>query len=129
MSDKNPSNSNRCFFFLCLQQMKHIDFNLAFLLIGIVTGISNIFFYCYFGKLSTDCYSEIPGLLFESDWYLLSVCKQKYILLMIQNAQIPLYYHGYKMAVLDLRTFSMVIVKFSFVIAFDYFFLNLESPS
>lgn len=74
-----------------------------------MTGVSNIFFYCYFGKLSTECYSKMPGCLFESNWQTLTVDMQKYVLLMIQNAQPPLYYHGFKVAVLNLETFMKVI--------------------
>lgn len=88
--------------------MKHIDFSLIVLLVSFFVGASNLFIDCFFGKLATESFLEMADCLFESDWQSLSIEFQKYFILMISNAQIPLYYHGFGLAVLNLETFSNV---------------------
>lgn len=87
--------------------MKHIDFNLGILLLATLTGASNLFIYCFFGKLATDCYEKMNKCLFESNWQALSIDLQKYFILMIGNTQKPLYY-GFNIATLNLETFCAV---------------------
>lgn len=91
------------------QQLKHINFSVILLLIGVLVGIATLFLYCYFGALVIECYDEMPKCLFESNWQGLSVDLQKYFILMIGNANRPLYYHGFGFTILDLKTFSSLI--------------------
>lgn len=74
------------------------------------TALSNFFIYCYFGKLATKSFEDMPDLLYESNWQTFPIRLQKYIILMIGNMQRPLYYHGFGMVLLDLGTFSKVRV-------------------
>lgn len=67
---------------------------------------SNLFLYCYFGKLATE--SQNSWCLYETNWQNLPLDLQKYFILMIANVQKPLHYHGFKIAVLDLETFTNV---------------------
>lgn len=91
------------------QQIKHINFSVTLLLIGVLVGIATLFLYCYFGALVIECYDEMPKCLFESNWQGLSVDLQKYFILMIGNANRPLHYHGFGFTTLDLKTFSSLI--------------------
>lgn len=75
---------------------------------SVVAGISNLFCFCYFGKLSIDSYEKMVDCVFETNWYDAPVELQKYFIMMIANMQRPLHYHGFKVAVLDLETFSAV---------------------
>lgn len=71
-------------------------------------AIANLFLYCFFGKLATESFQEMADSLSESNWLNLDVALQKYYILMIRNAQIPLEYSGFGIAPLNLITFSKV---------------------
>lgn len=85
-----------------------MDANFAIIFVGFLTSGANLFVYCFFGKLATDSYGEMATCLFESNWQVLPIDLRKYLILMIGNAQRPLYYHGFKIAVLNLETFLKV---------------------
>lgn len=89
--------------------MKHIDFSAVLLLTGGLVAMANLFLYCFFGKVATDSYQEILVCLFASNWPELPVHLQKYLIIVIANAQRPLRYHGFGFAFLDLETFSKLI--------------------
>lgn len=72
-------------------------------------ALSNLFCYCYFGVAATESYEEMSNGLYNSKWSELSVDLQKYFVVMIANAQRPLYYDGFGIAVLDLQTFAKLI--------------------
>lgn len=91
-----------------MQQLQHPDFELVVLFVAIIVGVSNMFLYCFFGKLSTDSFMKMCQCLFESNWFKIQVDLQKYFILMIADAQKPLYYHGFHMAILNLETFAAV---------------------
>lgn len=90
------------------KELKHIDFDLCILLTGAVTCILLIFLYCLFGKIATESFENMSNCLYESKWNELSPNLQKYFVLMIGNAQIPVYYHGFDLIILNLETFSIV---------------------
>lgn len=90
--------------------MKHLDENVLILVLGLFTAAINLFAYCFFGKLTTDSYGGMAKSLFESNWQVLSLDLQKCYILMIGNAQKPLCYHGFRIAVLNLETFLKVNV-------------------
>lgn len=91
-----------------LQQREHINFGVAFLLLGALVGVMNLFIYCYFGKLATESFEKMADCLYESNWMDLNVGLQKYLILMIANTQRPIYYHGFRIAILDSTTFIVV---------------------
>lgn len=64
-----------------------------------------LFLYCYFGKLAIDSFAKMPDCVFKMNWQKLPVRLQKYIILMIADLQIPICYSGFKVAIVDLRTF------------------------
>lgn len=70
-----------------------------------------MFLYCFFGKLASESFEQMADCLYECNWYGLPVGLQKYFILMIGNAQRPLYYHGFGIAVLNLKTFSKVSTR------------------
>lgn len=76
--------------------------------ITLSAGLSHLFVYCFFGKLATESFEKMAYCLYESNWYGLSVDLQKNFILMIENAQIPIFYHGFEMLVLNLETFTQV---------------------
>lgn len=91
--------------------MRHIDINMGFLLIVVSIGGSNLFLYCFFGKVATESYRKMVDSLYEANWQILPIELQKYFILMIGNAQRPLYYSGFGVAVLNLKTFCKVRVS------------------
>lgn len=87
---------------------KHIDFDLVILLLGFSCSISNLFAYCYFGKLATESFEKMTECLYEYNWLDLPIELQKYFIIMIGNTQKPIYYHGFGFAILNLETFTQV---------------------
>lgn len=78
-------------------------------LVNTSVGVTNLFIYCYFGKLATESYEKMTDYLVQSNWYEHPNNLQKYLILIIANTQTPVVYHGFNIAVLDLQTFSKVI--------------------
>lgn len=62
-----------------------------------------------FGEMATASYANIADSIYESNWQDLNVGLQKYYILMIGNAQRPVYYHGLGIVILSLETFGNVI--------------------
>lgn len=88
--------------------MKHPDFHMVTMVVAIPVGISNLFVYCYFGKLATESHMKMSDCLYESNWLDLSPKLQKYFIIMIANTQRPIFYHGSGIAVMNLETFTRV---------------------
>lgn len=78
--------------------------------------MSNLFLYCFFGKVATESYEQISDCMFQANWVTLPVKYQKYFILMIGNSHRPFYFHGFKFAILNLETFTKVnkFIKFFF---------------
>lgn len=70
--------------------------------------MSALFLYAYFGTFATGVFEKYGDYLVESNWNEQSIEFQKYILLMIRNAQQPQSYKGNELFVLDLRCFAKV---------------------
>lgn len=85
-----------------------MDFTIATVGVGLVVFLSNLFLHCYFGELATESYDKMAESLNDINWTELPIETQKYIILMTANMQRPLHYHGFNVAVLDLKTFSTV---------------------
>lgn len=77
-----------------------------------MSGLSNLFVYCYFGKLATKSFESIADCLYETNWQDLPIDMQKHFILMIANYQKPIYYHGFGIAVLNLETFVKVRIQY-----------------
>lgn len=97
--------------FHVLQQLKHIDSNLAIALMGMYAGISNLFISCFFGKLATESYSKMTDYLLDTNWYEYPSNLQKYLVVMVANTQRPIVYHGFKIVILDLGSFTKANLK------------------
>lgn len=67
-----------------------------------------LFLYCYFGVLASESFEQMGETLYESNWPNLPISLQKYFAIMIANMQRPLYYDGFGVANLDLKTFIIV---------------------
>lgn len=95
-------------FFFNFQIFHHIHFGILFLIVGFSSSLSYLFLYCYFGKLATESFQKMTDCMFESNWQELPINLQKYLILMIANMQRPLHYHGSRIAVLNLVSFTKV---------------------
>lgn len=95
-----------------LQHLHDLDIAiLIHVLAAISTSGSNLFVYCYFGKLATDSYTRMAECLYDNDWVGIDIESQKFIILMIANIQKPIYYHGFGVIYLNLETFTDVSVE------------------
>lgn len=98
--------------------MKHPDVTIVNLLLLIGVALTNLLVFCFFGKMATESFEEISNSLYESIWQALDVKLQKYFIVIIGNMQIPIYYHGFGVIILNLDTFS----KFRHCIRHSSFF-------
>lgn len=96
-----------CTFQLDLQ-LQHMTKDLGIIVTIFMVTSCNLFIYCYFGKLATESYEEMACCLYNANWTDLSVNLQKYFIIMIANAQRPNKYHGFGVAILDLKLFMGV---------------------
>lgn len=71
-------------------------------------SLSTLFLYCYFGQVAGDCYDRMDITFYKSNWLNIPIELQKYFVIMIGNAQIPLNYHGFGIAFLNLNTYLRV---------------------
>lgn len=92
------------------QQVKHPNFNMTILFMAASIFLSNMFIYCFFGRLATDSFAKMADRLYEANWQVLPIELQKYFILMIANMQVPLEYSGLGIIVLNLETFCLVSV-------------------
>lgn len=88
--------------------MKHPDFSAFLVFVAISYGLSSLFVYCFFGKMATESYVQMADCLFDSKWFELPLQLQKYFIIMIKNAQRPMFFHCLGVIVLDLLTFTTV---------------------
>lgn len=77
-------------------------------LVTTMTGILTLFLYCYFGQLATEGFIQMSNVLYDSNWSHQSVQLQKCIVFMMSNMQKPLYFNGFGVANLNMRTFISV---------------------
>lgn len=91
--------------------MHHIDSSVAITLLATWAGISPLFVYCYFGKQATSSYEQMGNCLYNLNWIDLPIKLQKNLIVMIANMQKPIHYHGFKFAILDLKTFIQVRIS------------------
>ena len=74
--------------------------------------------------MATDSYKQMSDSVFEMNWPELPNSSQKFIILMIENMQKPLYYHGFGIVNLDLETFAKVKHSNSFGCKIKSIFVN-----
>ncbi|XP_031638083.1 odorant receptor 85c-like isoform X2 [Contarinia nasturtii] len=98
-----------CLIFQVDLEFKHPDAALAFLFLAIMVNLTNLFVYCYFGKLSSLSYEQMAYSLYEFNWQRLPVKLQKYLVLMIGNMHRPIFYHGFGFFILNLETFTKLL--------------------
>lgn len=104
----NSNLSFLSFIYFHVQKIKDIDFDIFLLLIALSTGCLSLFLLCFFGKMTTESYANVAASLYDFDWYELPISLQMHWLFMIRNAQRTLHYQGFRVATLDLETFSKV---------------------
>lgn len=104
------------------------------MIIGLAVGGSNLFMYCYFGHNATDSYTAIADCLFELKWYNQPLNLQKQFIVIIQNAQQPIYYDGFGVAHLNLNTYCKVNIltiydlnRLKIDFHFCFFFLDIKN--
>lgn len=90
------------------KELQHFGFGMFTVLLSGCSGIFNLFVYCLFGQLATENYFDMANCVYESNWQELPNEYQKYLVLIISNAQIESNYHGFGMIYLNLDTFTKV---------------------
>lgn len=91
-----------------------LDTNILLMSIAVFISSWNLFVYCFTACNSTEQYTKLADMLYESNWPKLTVNLQKIIILMILEAQKPIYYHGLSLVELRLGTFMKVLLLLEF---------------
>lgn len=76
--------------------------------ISMLTSAGNIFLYCYVGTFTTVKFLRFSDAAYESLWYKFPVELQKYLRLIIADAQRSRAFDGYGVMDLNLVTFAKV---------------------
>lgn len=92
-------------FCILVQQVQHTDYTIFTVFYAALVSTLNIYACCYFGEMATQSYVEMSNGLNKCNWYMMNVDLQRYFILMIANAQRPMYYHGFKIFILNSETF------------------------
>lgn len=79
-----------------------------------LTCVLIIFAYCFHGDRATKDNEDLADRSYETNWYKLPTQTQKYILIMMINAQRPEYYHGMGLVNLNLIVFAKVLKYLSY---------------
>lgn len=109
LSFKNyPFICNYLWIIYTFQQLKRPDFTIIITMVALVVGTMNLFIYCYFGKLATESFENMPHLLYNYNWQDIPVELQRHFVIIIQAMQKQIFYHGFGIAVLNLQTFTSV---------------------
>lgn len=96
------------FLFNEFQLSQRAEYEVITVCLTMLVGMAFVFFPCYFGKLATESFEKMNNCLYDINWPDLPIDLQKSLIMMITNAQIPLYYHGFGMVHLKLETFCKV---------------------
>ncbi|XP_055296841.1 odorant receptor 22a-like [Sitodiplosis mosellana] len=95
-----------------LDQQFSTDFDIRFFVFlekAALTVLTNLFVCCYLGKIASESYEQMADCLYDYNWQELPMNLQKYFIIIIANAQIPLSYHGYGIITLNLETFCQLL--------------------
>lgn len=98
----------KSFLFKVLQPIDSITF---LEIVSCIMSTGPVFFYCLFGAFTTDIFLSFANLAYESTWYKFPNDLQKYIRMIVAeaDAQRERYYHGFHMVDLNLLTFGKVM--------------------
>lgn len=99
-------------FSLFSQGLKHPSRALFDISMCIVASLSNLFIYCYFGKMACNSFEKVASSMYESAWVDLPLELQKYLVVTIQNAQRPVIFKGFNIYHIDLETFAQASRQF-----------------
>lgn len=86
----------------------HNYITIIVVVVGVSAGILIIFPFCFYGKLATESFDKMTDVIWDLNWLVLPLALQKYIILLLANMQMTMYYHGFEIITLDLNTFVRV---------------------
>lgn len=112
------------FYFNIRQMLQNLSFEILLMIFAVTISGMTLFLYCYYGKYATDCQAAFALSAYEMDWINFPIEFQRYFILIIANAQLPLSYHGYGIVDLNLETFAKVSLIF---VEFVIFLMNFFS--
>lgn len=97
------------FIFSHCQVLESFDSNIFFLLMCASLSTGCVFFFCSVGSYTTDNFLRFADISYESLWYKLPVHLQKYLPLIIADAQRPRFFRGLGIVNLNLMAFTKVV--------------------
>lgn len=78
---------------------------------ALFVGMANPVLYSFYGTLAIRSYEQMADRVYDIDWHDLPIELQKYFILIIQNVQKPIHYHGFGVVILNMETFCTVCVS------------------
>lgn len=88
--------------------MRDLSADVMPVLISVVLSILILFVYFLFARIATERFAQMADCMYESDWLSLPVQFQKDFIVIIANAQRPLYYQALGIVILNMETFTSV---------------------
>lgn len=95
-----------------LQYATDLDLNAVTSVIGLLMSVGVVYVYCFVGSLITDQFLRFGDIAYESEWMKMPTGLQKFIQMMIADAQRPLIFNGLNIVDLNLNAFTKVIAHF-----------------
>ena len=115
----------RCFRYP--QAFEHFDIFIFSPIPSTVNCIAYVYLYNYFGEETNDKFAKVSHLLYGADWITLPIHLKKVMLIMMINAQKPLFYRTFGGFPLNLDTFAIVrrfrSIIFQLLLSLSYFVL------
>lgn len=84
------------------------DVTIFFFIIVVGVSFGIIFTYCFSGSMATESLLKNADDAYDIEWYRQPVKYQKYVVILIMEAQRPLRFHGYKIAYCNCEIFLKV---------------------
>ncbi|XP_031624982.1 odorant receptor 63a-like [Contarinia nasturtii] len=81
----------------------------VFFLVESIACLSIVFCFCYNGQITSECFGRLSDCFYHNNWPNAPIELQKYIKIMIMNAQTPIYYQGCGIVVMNLETFRKTL--------------------
>lgn len=87
-----------------------MDMGIIIGILGIIMSTGNILLYCFVGSLTTSIFWRNADSAYESRWYAFPIDLQKYVILVLVDAQHTIIFDGFGIIDLDLIFFMKVII-------------------
>lgn len=110
------SRKNKIQFRVFVQAIQNLDPKIFMIILGLPMSTGTVFLYCYVGSLTTEQFSRYATIPYESDWLMMPLQLQKFLLIIVAEARRPVEFSGLGLFSLNLMAFGKVWYEFKLYI-------------